>query len=250
MGFLNHATNNIIIDAVLTERGRELLANESFEITSFAFADDEVDYSLIKKYGLVIGKEKIEKNTPIFEANPNENIALKYPLITFSNPVVNLQYMPTLIWSNKTQNQDSIQLTSVSTLDQSISTAALTEYSVSIKNYVANLTSQDSLEDEITDTEFIVKVHDSLLRIRNEDFIDVDINNVATYNLTTNAAADRQWTNQIIRSFTVYSQGIITNSSFTRFGSVINPNIINTSIQVIGKDSGASLVIPVTITRQ
>ena len=26
MGFLNHATNNIIIDAVLTERGRELLS--------------------------------------------------------------------------------------------------------------------------------------------------------------------------------------------------------------------------------
>ena len=61
MGFLNHATNNIIIDAVLTERGRELLANESFDVTSFAFGDDEVDYSILTKYGISIGKEKIQK---------------------------------------------------------------------------------------------------------------------------------------------------------------------------------------------
>ena len=61
MGFLNHTTNNIIIDAVLTERGRELLSqnNGSFKISSFSFGDDEVDYTLITKYGKVIGKEKI-----------------------------------------------------------------------------------------------------------------------------------------------------------------------------------------------
>ena len=84
MGFLNHATNNIIIDAVLTERGRELLSRNdgSFNVAAFAFGDDEVDYSIIKKYGLTIGKEKIEKNTPIFEANPNENISIKHPLIS------------------------------------------------------------------------------------------------------------------------------------------------------------------------
>ena len=51
MGFLNHATNNIIIDAVLTERGRELLSqnNGSFRISSFSFGDDEVDYTLVTK---------------------------------------------------------------------------------------------------------------------------------------------------------------------------------------------------------
>ena len=39
MGFLNHATSNIIIDAVLTERGRELLARNdgSFNISSFTW---------------------------------------------------------------------------------------------------------------------------------------------------------------------------------------------------------------------
>ena len=39
MGFLDHSTNNIIIDAVLTDRGRELLAanDGSFRIVKFAF---------------------------------------------------------------------------------------------------------------------------------------------------------------------------------------------------------------------
>ena len=51
MGFLDHSTNNIIIDAVLTDRGRELLsANDgSFRVVRYAFSDDEVDYSIIKK---------------------------------------------------------------------------------------------------------------------------------------------------------------------------------------------------------
>ena len=61
MGFLDHTTNNIVIDAVLTERGRELLSqnNGSFQVTSFAFGDDEVDYSNVVKYGRQMGKEKI-----------------------------------------------------------------------------------------------------------------------------------------------------------------------------------------------
>ena len=75
MGFLNHATNNVIIDAVLTERGRELLSrnDNSFSISKFRLGDDEVDYSILEKYGLIIGKEKIEKNTPVF-------LCAQYPL--------------------------------------------------------------------------------------------------------------------------------------------------------------------------
>ena len=55
MGFLNHSTNNIIIDAVLTERGREVLSRNdgTFSIESFSFGDDEIDYGIIKKYGLI-----------------------------------------------------------------------------------------------------------------------------------------------------------------------------------------------------
>ena len=91
MGFLDHSTNNIIVDAVLTDVGREKLAAattaENF-IASYAFADDEVDYTLIKKYGTIVGKEKIEKNTPIFEASTNAELGVKYYLSTSANPVV------------------------------------------------------------------------------------------------------------------------------------------------------------------
>jgi hypothetical protein len=81
MGLLDHSTNNLILDAVLTDYGRRKLAsNSSLGITKFALGDDEVDYTIIKKYGRAVGKEKIEKNTPVFEAFTNPLIALKYKL--------------------------------------------------------------------------------------------------------------------------------------------------------------------------
>jgi hypothetical protein len=91
MGFLDHSTNNIIVDAVLTDVGREKLAAattaENF-VASYAFADDEVDYTMVKKYGTIVGKEKIEKNTPVFEASTNAELGVKYYLSTSANPVV------------------------------------------------------------------------------------------------------------------------------------------------------------------
>ena len=74
MGFLDHSTNNIIIDAVFTDTGRKMLADNRgrFRIAFFSLADDEVDYTTIEKFGRAVGKEKIAKNTPIFEAlTPN-----------------------------------------------------------------------------------------------------------------------------------------------------------------------------------
>jgi len=83
MGYLDHSTNNIILDAVLTDYGRQKLANGSTDsfLANFSLGDDEVDYKIIKKYGRTVGKEKIEKNTPIFEALTNPDIAIKYKLI-------------------------------------------------------------------------------------------------------------------------------------------------------------------------
>ena len=45
MAYINNET--ITVDAVLTKKGRELLAARGgLNITSFALADDEIDYSL------------------------------------------------------------------------------------------------------------------------------------------------------------------------------------------------------------
>ena len=61
MGFLDHSTNNIIIDAVLTDQGRVMLADNQgrFSIVQFSLGDDEVDYTIIQKFGRAVGKEKI-----------------------------------------------------------------------------------------------------------------------------------------------------------------------------------------------
>jgi hypothetical protein len=91
MGFLDHSTNNIIVDAVLTDHGRKKLAAASGTnnfVLTFGFGDDEIDYTMIKKYGIIVGKEKIEKNTPVFEASTNEELGVKYFLTTVANPIV------------------------------------------------------------------------------------------------------------------------------------------------------------------
>ena len=51
MGFLDHSTNNIIVDAVLTDAGRLALARNdgSFQIFQFALGDDEVEYEIIEQ---------------------------------------------------------------------------------------------------------------------------------------------------------------------------------------------------------
>lgn len=84
MGYLNKAT--VTVDAILTKKGRELLAKgrSAFQITQFAVADDEIDYGLFdpahplgtEYYGSAI------ENMPIVEAVPDETQNLRYKLIT------------------------------------------------------------------------------------------------------------------------------------------------------------------------
>src|SRR3954465_11957639 len=83
MGYLNN--NTITVDAILTKKGRELLAKGTgFNITQFAIADDEVDYSLwttahplgTNFYGSVI------ENMPLVEASADETQSMRYKLVT------------------------------------------------------------------------------------------------------------------------------------------------------------------------
>jgi len=84
MGFLNNTSRTI--DAILTKKGRELLARgeNEFKITKFALADDEIDYTLwdvthpngSNYYGAVI------QNMPVLEAFSDENQIMRYKLVT------------------------------------------------------------------------------------------------------------------------------------------------------------------------
>jgi len=84
MGYLSNSI--ITIDAILTKKGRELLAkgDGSFKITQFALSDDEINYNLYNPShpsGSAFYGEAIE-NMPILEAFPDENQIMKYKLIT------------------------------------------------------------------------------------------------------------------------------------------------------------------------
>ena len=87
MGYLDNST--ITVDAILTKKGRELLARgrNEFNITQYALADDEIDYDLWNPnhslgsdyYGIVI------ENMPLTEALPDETQAMKSRLLTLDN---------------------------------------------------------------------------------------------------------------------------------------------------------------------
>jgi hypothetical protein len=84
MGYLNNSV--VTIDAILTTKGRELLAqnNGSFRITQFALSDDEIDYTLYNPNhpsGSAYYGEAIE-GLPLLEAFPEETQIMKYKLAT------------------------------------------------------------------------------------------------------------------------------------------------------------------------
>ena len=105
MGYLDKTT--ITVDAILTKKGRELLAkgSEFFNITQFALADDELDYGLYDvnhQLGTNYYGQAIEA-MPLVEAVPNENYVMKHKLVTLPK---NISRMP-----NVTVGVTSITLT-------------------------------------------------------------------------------------------------------------------------------------------
>ncbi len=86
MGYLDNSS--ITVDAILTKRGRELLARNdgSFRITQFALGDDEIDYTMFNENhpnGTQFSGEAIE-NMAILEAFPDENNIMRHKLITLN----------------------------------------------------------------------------------------------------------------------------------------------------------------------
>jgi hypothetical protein len=97
MGYLDNSS--ITVDAILTKKGRELLAKgrDYFVISQFALADDEVDYELWNPahplgsdyYGIII------ENMPIVEAVTDENYSLRYKLLTLPKNTIRIPILQT-----------------------------------------------------------------------------------------------------------------------------------------------------------
>lgn len=242
MGFLNHSTNNIIIDAVLTEKGRELLSNggSSFKITRFSLGDDEVDYSILEQYGLIIGKEKIEKNTPIFEAITDENLALKHELRTLTSNNTNKIYaFPYL------KLEDNIS-TPVVLTSNSASTSRKTS-TVFVKTFV-NQDDTFTLNDELIDKSFTVKVFNKLLKVNNSD-PDYTRGDTAFYTISTDQfRTDADFTGQVYTKLNLTAIGVVTSSTYQYYATSSDSTLIRTQVEIVGNNTGATLVVPVTIT--
>ena len=208
----------VTVDAILTTKGRELLARNdgSFQITQFALADDEIDYTLYNPNhpsGSAYYGEAIE-NTPVLEAIPNESQVMRYKLVTLPRgtsklPVINLGY------NSITLRQGASLTITPQTLNYlgATSTFEANGYTATIADsrLVSSFTGTG-----ITTTE-------------------------PTGNLNTTTGTILSVT-QVGTSFSI--TGTTVN---TLFGSTLST--LTTTITVVGRDSGARITIPLNIQK-
>lgn len=217
MGYLDNSV--VTIDAILTKKGRELLARNdgSFRITQFAMADDEVDYTLYNPNhpsGSAFYGEAIE-NMPVLEAFPDETQIMKYKLITLPRgtsklPVVNVGYA-------------SITLRQAASL-------VITPQTL---NYLG---ATSTFEPD----GYTVTVGDARL-LSTFTGIGIDTTNLNMSNTTT--TTNTQLSKTVIgTSFT-----LVGTTIDTLFGTSLTS--LTTTITVQGRDSGARITIPLTVTK-
>jgi len=216
MGYLSN--NSISIDAILTKKGRELLAKNdgSFRITQFALSDDEIDYTLYNPEhpsGSAFFGEAIEA-MPILEAFPDETQIMKYKLITLPRgtakiPVLDLGYSSISIKQGSSLSitpQTLNFLGAASTYESSGYT-----FTIGDSRLLSNFEGLGIITPEVT-----------------------NINN--SFTTGTNIS-------KTVIGTVLNITGTTVN---TLFGSQTS---ISTTLTVVGRDSGSRLVIPITLIK-
>ena len=218
MGYLNNAV--ITVDAILTKKGRELLAKNdgSFRITQFALSDDEIDYTLYNPThpsGSAYYGEAIE-NMPLLEAFPDQMQIMKYKLTTLPRgtaklPVIDLGYAAITL-------KQGAQL-------------AITPQTL---NYLGNTQTFET-------SGYSATIGDVRL------FSQFNASGVQTEAALAQNATSTQTVGTSVSSTVTGTQINITATTInTLFGSQTQ---LRTTLTVTGLDSGARLTIPVTITQ-
>ena len=235
MGFLDNSTNNIIVDAVLTDYGRELLARNdgSFSIVKFAFGDDEVDYTLIEKFGRTVGKQKIELNTPVFEAQTNQNFALKNKLISLSNPT--LFKLPSVTYQSSGLTGTNLGFKRNG------------ENATQSVVFTQTLSDENTIEPELRDQTFLVKLPYRFLELGGGETPDsIDSEEIATYILTKDSTTTAAGGSMLTLEIKTRS---ISDSVFTFYGDADNKSQISTTFSVTGVQSGVVTELSATIEK-
>ena len=232
MGFLDHSTNNIIVDAVLTDTGRRLLSRNdgTFNIAKFALGDDEVDYSIIKKFGVTVGKEKIEKNTPVFEAFTKHNIGLKHKLISISDPY--LDRLPQYTLLNSTADLISLNRSSLAGANNR-----------KLLNFELKTSNNVSIPEDATDFVVEVCVDRNFLTLSNAS-ADYVRENIAYYRLSTSGESG----GSLSLSFQLETVDSIDDELFSSY-SLFDGRLIETYVTIKGLNTGINKTITVQITK-
>lgn len=216
MGYLNNTS--VIVDAILTDKGRQLLAQNdgSFQITQFSLSDDEVDYTLYnpnQPSGSAFYGEAIE-NMPIVQAFPEANQIMKYKLITLPRgtaklPVVTVGYNTIILKQGASLSltpQTLNYLGATSTFEQS--------------GYVA------TIGDVRTMSTF--------------NGVGINTANATALNATGTTTVGTNVSKTVI--------GTTINLTATTVNTLFGTNTtLYTTLTVVGRDSGARLFIPVQI---
>jgi hypothetical protein len=240
MGFLDHSTNNIIVDAVLTKKGREFLAenNGDFNITHFSLGDDEVDYSIIKQYGRTVGKEKIEKNTPVLEAVTSGRSALKYRLLSISE---NVLFYPgfTVSTSNITNNILNLR-TATNTQTSLYNTQEPVSFRIKTEN---NRRTAASFSNNV----YNVELDSNLLAINSNATAELTdaFDKRTTYTVLSSGAGVN---NESELSFTLtVKSGISTSTTEFNKYKVSGETFIRTFVRIVSRQTGISKIFEVRI---
>lgn len=217
MSYLSNTS--VVVDAILTKKGRELLAKNdgSFRITQFSLGDDEIDYTLYNPShpsGSAFYGEAIEA-MPIIQAYPNDTEIMKYKLITLPRgtakiPVLDLGYTAITLKQGASlaiTPQTLNYLGATSTFEQS--------------GYLA------TLGDVRTTSAF--------------NGVGINTSEATALNTTTTIGTN------VSKTVIGTTINITATTVNTLFGSNTQ---LQTTLIVVGRDSGARISIPVTIVKQ
>lgn len=215
MAYLN--STSVVIDAILTKKGRELLARNdgSFRITQFSLADDEIDYSLYNPNhpsGSAFYGEAIQA-MPVIQAYPEDQEIMKYKLLTLPRGTGAIPVISSV--------PSNISLVLGSPLSITPSTA----------NYNGSSTFFETSGYQFTIGD--VRTMSS--------FTATGINTAEATALNTTTTIGTNVSKTVIGT----TLNMTATTVRSLFGSATS---INTNLTIVGRDSGARFTIPVTIT--
>ncbi len=217
MGYLNNSV--VTVDAILTKKGRELLArgDGSFRITQFALADDEIDYTLYNTShpsGSAYYGEAIE-NMPLLEAFPDENQVMKYKLTTLPRGTAKLPILEAGFASITLKQGASLTIT-----PQTL-------------NFLGTSQAYES-------SGYTVTIADVRLL---SNFSGVGINSAEAERLNQTTTLGTNVSKTVIGT----SINLSATTLNTLYGS--SSNTLTSTVTIIGRDSGARITIPINITK-